>query len=265
MPELPDVEVYKQYIQSTSLHQVIDEIDLRSPELLGETRPDTLKNALLDDSFQSCHRHGKYLFLRLNEGYSLILHFGMTGFPEYFGDKKKAPSHVRLLLAFKNGFYFAYDCQRKLGLIDLTDNEQDFIKRKNLGYDPYHKGFSWTRFKHILTNRRGSIKSALMNQNLIAGIGNIYSDEILFQAGIHPKTAVNTLSREQLKLIYEKMNDVFQRSIKALSGHDAFPSDYLIPHRKPGEACPVCSGRIVKQTLSGRSAYFCSKHQDSDS
>jgi len=261
MPELPDVEVFKQYVDSTSLYQKISKVKVHSPEMLDKNSVEDFKQKLTGREFQATMRHGKYLFLRLDSGQSLVLHFGMTGFPAYFLNEDEAPSHIRMRITFTNNYHLAYDCQRKLGLFDIIDSEENFIQEKELGADPYRSDFNFNNFKAIMQNQRGSLKSALMNQKRFAGIGNIYSDEIMFQAGLHPKTPANSLDEKQLKTVYEKMNDVFQRGIKSLSSHEPFPDDFLIPNRKPDDKCPKCRGTIVKETISGRSSYFCPQHQ----
>ncbi|MDZ7723850.1 MAG: DNA-formamidopyrimidine glycosylase family protein [candidate division KSB1 bacterium] len=261
MPELPDVQVFKQYVDSTSLHQTIRKIDLRSPELLGDVSAEELKQHLLDHSIHASRRHGKYLFLRLDNSASVVLHFGMTGFPVYFLNQESAPDHIRLLLTFSSGYYLAYDCRRKLGLIDLAGNEQDFIDSKELGIDAFSEHFTYKTLKDLLKNKKGSIKSTLMNQKIIAGIGNIYSDEILFQSGIHPKSCAGALDDSRLKHLYNEIKRVFQQSIQSLASTRAFPKEFLLPNREPGAECPLCGGNIVKQTISSRSSYFCNQHQ----
>jgi formamidopyrimidine-DNA glycosylase len=120
MPELPDVEVFKQYLDATSLHQKIGKVKIIAPEMLKGGTVNRLKEALEGDAFESSWRHGKYLFVNLRNGPFLVLHFGMTGFLIYFKNRDKEPPHERLLIAFSNGYYLAYDCQRKFGKVALA-------------------------------------------------------------------------------------------------------------------------------------------------
>jgi formamidopyrimidine-DNA glycosylase len=136
-------------------------------------------------SFESTLRHGKYLFIMLSSELWLLLHFGLTGQLKYFKDKAKAPSHMRMLLRFKNGCHFACLAQRRLGQIRLLDEPRHFIVQQHLGPDALAPGIQLPRFKEMFRARRGSVKSALMDQHFLAGIGNIYSDEILFRARLH--------------------------------------------------------------------------------
>lgn len=192
-----------------------------------------------------------------------MLHFGMTGFLKYFKNAEEAPGHIRLLIDFENGFHLAYDCRRKLGLIDLTDDYEQFIKQKELGIDPLRENLDFALFKRIIQDKKGSVKSCLMDQQLIAGIGNSYSDEILFQSKIHPKSSINKLNETQLQTIFSKMKEVIETAIEKQVDPAQFPKSYLLPNRNPDESCPVCDSKIIKSKISGRSSYFCTEHQKS--
>ena len=148
-----------------------------------------------------------------------------------------------------------------LGKVDLIDDIGEYIKKKKLGIDPLEDKLNLKDFYKLFNNRSGSIKSALMNQNILAGIGNIYSDEILFQAGIHPAANIKKLKESDLKNIYHKMNSVLKKAISVNAEPDELPKTYLVENRKNGEDCPKCNGKIKKQTIGGRSSYFCTKHQ----
>jgi formamidopyrimidine-DNA glycosylase len=150
---------------------------------------------------------------------------------------------------------------RKLGLIDWLETPEDFITGKELGDDPLGERFDCSRFEELLEGRRGFIKSLLMNQTVIAGIGNIYSDEILFQAGIHPKTRVNHLSSEEIEKLYGELVQVIDTAIQAKADPADMPSHFLLPVRREQDKCPKCGGDIASEKVSGRNAYFCLDHQ----
>jgi formamidopyrimidine-DNA glycosylase len=251
MPELPDVEIFKRYLNATSLHQKIVRTEIRDKSLLGETSDATLYRILEENSFESSFRHGKYLFVQVGEMGWLVLHFGMTGFLKYYQNDREAPDHIRLLIHFNNHYKLAYDCQRKLGLIDFTRYRETFITKKNLGPDPISSQFSYMDFKGRISETRGVIKSFLMNQKWIAGIGNIYSDEILFQAGIHPQAEIKHLSDKKLRKIYDELYSVLETAIEKHVQPENFPRNYLLPNRNVGEKCPKCGGTIQKKTVNG--------------
>lgn len=261
MPELPEVETFRKYIDSTSLHKKIDSAEVKNTRILGKVSSASFKRNLKGAKLNSTKRHGKNLFVEISNNKWLAMHFGMTGFLKYYKDNEQAPEHVRVLFNFNNGYHLAYNCTRMLGKIDLIDDVSGYIEKKKLGTDPIEGKLGVKDFYKLFENKSGSVKSALMNQNILAGIGNIYSDEILFQAGIHPADKVNRLQRNDFKKIYQKMNSVLKKAISIQSDTEKFPGSYLIVNRNNGEDCPRCTGKIKKQTIGGRSSYFCNEHQ----
>jgi formamidopyrimidine-DNA glycosylase len=240
VPELPDVEVLKQYLDATSLHQDIQAVEVRDSRILEDISSERLKTGLKDHSFDSTRRHGKYLFAELSDGCWLVLHFGMSGELKYFKSMEKDPEYDQLLISFSNGYHLAYNAPRKLGLVALIEDMETFVQKKELGPDAM--GLDLTSFQELLSGRRGMVKSTLMNQQIIAGIGNVYSDEILFQARIHPRIGVKELDQETLRQLFNTMREVLQTAIDCRAIPDQFPSSYLTRHRNEGESCPNCGG-----------------------
>lgn len=261
MPELPEVETFRKYLDSTSLHKKINSAEVKNTKILGKVSSATLRSNLKGTKFNSTKRHGKNLFIELSNNKWLAMHFGMTGFLKYFKNLDEAPGHVRVLINFNNGYHLAYNCTRMLGKVDLINDLSGYIEKRKLGADPIEGKLKIKDFYRLFDNKSGPIKSALMNQNILAGIGNIYSDEILFQAGIHPATHVNRLRRNDLKNIYQKMNSVLKKAILVNADPEKLPGSYLISNRNNGKNCPKCSGKIMKKIIGGRSSYFCSIHQ----
>jgi formamidopyrimidine-DNA glycosylase len=260
MPELPDVESFRRYVQSTSLHKEITDLDLRSEQIL-ETDAERLRSDLLGRLFEGTRRHGKYLFIELDSELWLELHFGMAGNLAYFRDLKDDPEYDRLLFSFANGYHLAYTTPRKLGEIDILDDPEALIEDKGLGPDVMSDDFDLAIFKRLLVDRLGMIKSALMDQQLMAGIGNVYSDEILFQAGLHPRTKVQALTSDHLEMLYDTMQEVLAVATEALVHNEPLPSEYLTPQHHQDGACPICGESLQRVKVSGRSAYFCPEHQ----
>ncbi len=186
MPELPSLEIYKHYFDSKALHQTIKEVEIRNQEILINVKSHKLHKAIIGHEFIASKRYGKYLFCQLNNNYYLIIHFGMTGYLKYSqrNSLKNYSKHIRLLIQFINGDKLAFDDTRKFGKIGLTKHPDKFIQKKNLGPDALE--INYKTFKEIFKNRKGIIKLLIMNQNFIAGIGNLYADEILYQSKIHP-------------------------------------------------------------------------------
>jgi formamidopyrimidine-DNA glycosylase len=261
MPELPDLEVFKQYFDATALYQPIDRVEVRDDIILEDIPSGRLESALTGHSFSSTRRHGKYLFTEIGDHW-LAWHFGMTGRLEYFKDPAAEPEYVPLLIRFSNGYHLAYVMARKLGQIELVESVEQFVTAHKLGPDVLQPEFDLAAFRLAVSGRRGMVKTTLMNQEIMAGIGNVYSDEILFQAGIHPKTKIGSLADDGLEHLFETMKRVLQTAIDEYRADpDRFPRTWLTPHRQEGEKCPGGEGRIERLKVSGRSAYYCSARQ----
>ncbi len=162
---------------------------------------------------------------------------------------------------FTNDHSLAYVSQRRLGRVDLTNDLEDFAKEQELGPDALDSGFDLDDYRRVLTRGGGSIKSALMNQKRIAGIGNIYADEILFQSRIHPDKRASEVTDSQLKALSKAIPEVLKTAIERGADPSRFPANYLLPQRETGSTCPVCGGKVKEIKISGRTAYFCPKCQ----
>lgn len=259
MPELPDVEVQKRYLDSTSLHQKIESVEVNDPIVLEELTPSALGRALADQSFESTQRHGKHLFAKINDDKWLGLHFGMTGWLKYFKNEEENPKYDQVLFDFKNGYHLAYVVTRKLGRIRVIKSVDDFIEDRELGPDAL--GLDFHEFHELLAGHRGMIKSTLMNQSILAGLGNVYTDEILFQAKIHPRKKTNKLEEDELRHIFNAMSDVLETAIDCQTDPKQFPDSFITPHRSEEDDCPRCGGKIQRTEVSGRGSYFCPRCQ----
>ncbi len=259
MPELPDVEIFKQYLDATSLHKRIDSAQVTDERILESISKNRLIRTLKGKTFNATKRHGKYLFVELNRDTFLVLHFGMTGFLKYFKKIDKQPGHARLLIEFANGYHLAYDCQRMLGQVSLTEKVEKFTKVKDLGTDAMEVDLE--TFRDVLGTTTATVKSALMNQKLLAGIGNVYSDEILSQANIHPKVEANSLEEKRLKQIFSHMRRVLGTAIDCRADPEKMPNSYILPQRHSEGKCPSCGRKVAKEKISGRSSYFCPRCQ----
>lgn len=257
MPELPDVEVYRRCFDRTSLHQPIEHVEIEYPRLVANLSIDEVQTQLKERQFESTRRHGKYLFAHLDKNGWLVFHFGMTGFLRYLEGKEDQPEHTGVMIHFANGSRLAYVSQRKLGTIEVTADPSRFAREKELGIDALDDRLDLDRFHSVLSNAKGSIKSALMNQAYIAGIGNIYSDEILFQSRLHPNKPVNELTEDEWAHLYNAMADVLHTAIAAEADPEKMPQTLLLPHRGKGETCPQCGGTVQQKKVAGRTAHFC--------
>lgn len=260
MPELPDVVQLKRYFDATSLHQEIAGSHVADERILENVTARQLSPRLKGSAFAAAHRHGKFLFAELSRGGYLVLHFGMTGELHYYKDGDE-PRFTRLLVDFDNGRHLAVCWQRMLGEVNVTDDRDGFIAKRELGPDALADGFGREAFVEALSGRRGSVKAALMNQSIVAGIGNVYSDEILFQARRHPATTLDQLDEDDLGELYRVMRRVLQTAVRHDADTSTFPRSYLLRDRDQDGACPECGGELAEQDVSGRTARFCPRCQ----
>ncbi|MFW6135429.1 MAG: Fpg/Nei family DNA glycosylase [Chloroflexota bacterium] len=269
LPELPDVETMRRYLQATSLHQEIADVEVHAPgvlpsdELSEQAAVQKLKEKLIARSFEATRRHGKWMFVALNDysDHHLVLHFGMTGGLKYFKDVNEELDYDRVLFRFANGYQLAYLSQRKLGAVDVIDDVDRFIDRKGLGPDALDPAFDLPAFKQAVEGRRAMAKSVLMDQSTVAGIGNVYSDEILFQAGIHPRTKISKLDEETLESLFRTIKDVLQTAVEAQGRPEQFPDSFIGPHRYEGGTCPLCGTHLERVQVGSRYAYYCPNRQ----
>jgi formamidopyrimidine-DNA glycosylase len=255
MPELPDVEVFKRYVNSTSLYQKIESVEVRNTKILGGVSAGKLQSTLKGRMFESTRRHGKNLFVELDDGGWLLMHFGMTGRLKYFKDMDQDPPHDRFLISFENQYHLAFDCQRMLGKVELIEDLEEFIREKKLGPDLLE--LDSASFRRCFEGRKGTVKAALMNQQVVAGVGNIYSDEILFQAGVHPRTGVERLDDVALEKLFRETRRVLKTAIERGADPQKLPDSFLLSHRGEKEKCPRGNGEIRKIKAAGRTAYYC--------
>ena len=259
MPELPDVETFKRYLDATSLHQRIIGVDVRSAYVLKGISARELARRLKARCFESSCRHGKHLFVRADGDLWLRLHFGMTGSLRYFKQEEQAPSHTRVLFAFANAHCLAFEDQRKFGEVGLLKDVDEFLKKRALGPDALD--ISLPQFKEIFGKHRAAVKTILLNQKLIAGIGNIYADEILFRVRVHPATQISSPSGKTVMKLFRATRYILKRAIEANADVALVPKSWLLPHRGKGGKCPGCGRKLRSATIGGRTAWFCAHCQ----
>jgi formamidopyrimidine-DNA glycosylase len=258
MPELPDVESIRQELEGQTIGKRIVDVVVNSPSLVDGTAHTTLQNELRGRAIDSAGRHGKHLFIGFNEWEKeLAVHFGMTGSLRYFEDIGDDPVHDRIRFDFSDSTHMAYDSVRKLGRIQLVDDRASFIAGKGLGPDALDQVTTFDDFVAAVGTRRGMAKAVLMDQKVIAGIGNVYSDEILFQARVNPKSRVDAMGEDLMRVLFDAMRNVLRTAIENGADPDRLPRDFLIHQRHAGGVCPVCGGSVRKEKIAGRSSYFC--------
>lgn len=262
MPELPDVEYYRKEFDAQALNKSIERVQVESDSLLSGISADELSRALKHRRFQCGERYGKWLLILLDNEKFLVMHFGMTGKLTYFDGSQSTPRYTRLIIHFDNGNSFAYVSPRKLGRIQMAYSKDSFIESKQLGPDAL--AVSEAQFLQMAGGQRAGVKAWLMNQQVLAGIGNVYSDEILFQARLHPNCSLAALDKTRLRKLYKAMHSVLTTAVKRDADPNNMPSSYLLPQRKNNGHCPECGSTVEKIKAAGRGAWYCPKCQRQD-
>lgn len=272
MPELPEVETIRRSLSQHILNLKIEEVIVRWPGAVegyeGNAFADTVKGLRI----MSIERRGKYLLFTLEKGWSFIAHMRMTGRLIYHPVAYEPEKHTHVVLKLSQGEIHFTDT-RKFGRLQLvlTKERLNQPSLARLGPEPLGENFSPEELGQRLAQRKLAIKGALLDQALVAGIGNIYADEALFRAGITPERCANSLNSEEVKELYHAICQVLQEGIaaKGTSFRDyqdangekgAFQKELKV-YGRGGEACRSCGRPLERIRLGGRSTVFCSNCQ----
>ena len=260
MPELPDVEVLRRHVAHSALHRRVDSVDVLDDQVLAGCGQSDLTRALRGHELVSTRRRGKQLFVEVGDGPWLTLHFGMTGLVERQDQDDELDRHVRVLIDFEDGTRLAFVDQRRIGEVGLTDDVDDFVAEHALGPDAL--SMSLPALRDVLADSRATLAATLMDQSRIAGIGNVYSDEILFQARLDPRIRAKEVSGQGASRLHHQMRRVLHRAVEARADPDRMPRTWLIRVREASRPCPRGRGQIEEYTASGRRAYWCPTCQE---
>jgi formamidopyrimidine-DNA glycosylase len=281
MPELPEVEILARHLRPLLRGRTIRAIDIRRPAVLEPTSPARFKKRLLGARFLNLTRRGKYLLFEMRAKHSggtftLLGHLGMTG-RMYLAPKADPwPKHAAVILNL-GARNFIYDDTRYFGRMTL-----DLSPVEKLGPEPLAEGFSVEEFARGLKRSRQAVKVKLLDQSLIAGVGNIYASEALFRAGISPRTAANRLTRAQVEKLSHAIREVLTEAIHGgstvpliFSAHDSdglfyygsasgagdFYTERLRIYDRHGQPCLTCRTPIRRIVQAARSTFFCPRCQ----
>jgi formamidopyrimidine-DNA glycosylase len=255
MPELPEVERFRILIEKTSLTKRIDSVEISAPKMIEGCSETEFQKTLTGNSFTTTHRHGKFLFAGMKEGGYVMLHFALTGELHFVESGDKEPPRFVMHIHFDDDSSLYLSDTRKLGKISLVENVNTFISERGYGKDAL--SITESEFVQRIKNKRMAIKTALMDQKVVAGVGNEFSDEILFQSRIHPETAAASLTKKQLEKIYSKMVIILNDSVRDQSDRDALKHFFFLENRKAGLPCPRCKSKTISLSIGGRSSFLC--------
>jgi len=268
MPELPELETYRTLLSERIVGKTISAVEV-SREKTINVAPDLFEKSLLGTKCNSINRRGKHLIFRLATGQALLLHLMLGGFMYYGSKEDKLQRTAQVTLTFGRDQLFFHGL--RLGFLHLLNEAELLRELSNLGPEPFDPTFTLSRFDQMLGSKKGALKSALVDQQFIAGIGNCYADEICFAAGVLPKRKIPTLSLGEVAALYQAISNVLQEATR-LGGYmerplyhgDSFTGGYNVNckvYDRPNEPCLRCGHPIVQDELSSRKVFYCPQCQ----
>jgi formamidopyrimidine-DNA glycosylase len=275
MPELPEVETIRRDLQGEVVGRKIKGVEVRNGRTVRRHPSAKHFRARLEGhTIKSIDRAGKYLLLGLDDGSTLVVHLGMSGQLQRAKSAKEAKApHTHVVITFTQGGQLRFVDPRTFGELFVSaapvDGAPALPELSHLGFDPLEDVMSWEKFWVLLAQHKSGLKALLMDQEFVAGIGNMYADEILFAAGLRYDRLSNSLSSQEVRRLYRAMVETLAEAVKRRGSsladeqyRDLFGEvgDYQDQHQaydREGQACRRCRATIVRVKSGGRSTYFC--------
>jgi len=263
LPELPEVETIKNELFTRVIGRRFANVTLCDAKSVKQPSADDFQRGLIGKRITDLKRRGKYLIFRLSGGNALIIHLKMTG--ALLLNPKQPDGYARVIFHLDDGSRLVFTDRRRLGAVWLLEDEQAIVGK--LGPEPLDTEFTLETLAGRLHKRQAPIKAVLLDQGFIAGIGNMYADEALFAAKIHPLRQANRLSPQEIRNLHQAIVDVLESAIDSKgasidtykrpdgrlgTAHDNF----RVAHRG-GKPCPVCGISIQRLAIRNRGSYFC--------
>lgn len=273
MPELPEVETIRRELEPLVAGRSIERVVVADPRLVQPSAPNQVESALTGEKVAAVERRGKYLLLLLKSGRVLAVHLRMTGSLRHVESGTPADPYRRALLELDDGNRLDYRDVRRFGtwrLLDTPAELKAFLAAR-LGPEPLSDEFTPQILGRRLAGRRAPLKTALLDQRTVAGLGNIYVDEALWRAGLHPLRRAGSLGRPSLERLHDAIRETLEIGI-ARQGSTL--RDYALPsgeggsmqrefrvYGRGGEPCERCGTPIAKTRVAGRGTWYCTRCQ----
>ncbi|MBW8351053.1 bifunctional DNA-formamidopyrimidine glycosylase/DNA-(apurinic or apyrimidinic site) lyase [Bacillus sp. IITD106] len=268
MPELPEMETYKLLLQQKISGRTITDIVINREKSINMPIDDFLRG-VVNQKVEAIGRRAKYLIFQLQNGSCLLLHLMLGGWIFYGKEEDKPNRTVQIQLSF--GDHHLYFIGLRLGYLHLLSQDMVVKELQNIGPEPLDPNFSLDDFLSALKVRRGGLKTTLINQEFLAGIGNRYSDEILWHAQLLPERKIHELDHDHLVRLYNSIRFVLQQAIQngGYMSEPFFKGDkktggyinMMYVHGCEGKPCKRCGSPIIKTEISSRKTYFCKNCQ----
>jgi formamidopyrimidine-DNA glycosylase len=267
MPELPEVETIKNELAPWVVGQSFTKVTISDARLVCGGSTQGVRRGLVGHKVESLGRRGKYLIFHLSNGRSLIIHLRMTG--SLLLNPEGVDRYARAVFHLSNGHRLVFRDRRRLGVMWLVDDADTVVCK--LGPEPLDKSFTAAVLRKRLSRHHIPIKAALLDQHIIAGIGNMYADEALFAARIHPLRKTDDLSSAEVRTLHKNIRKILRA---AIGSKGASVDTYVRPEGEPGtahfdfkvahkgdEPCPVCDSTIERVAVQNRGTCFCPRCQ----
>jgi len=269
MPELPEVEFAARSLRRWLADRTVQEVVAPASRIFRGTDRKALVRDLRGRRLEWIERRGKYLLIAWDRGVGLLSHLGMTGKWLRLPEHQDEATHVRAELILAEGGSVAYDDQRLFGRLTLHPAEEllDLPEIRALGPDPLIDGIDPGLLAEKFKKTSRSVKVALMDQRVLAGLGNIQTTEALFLARIHPEREARSLSPEEVERLVRAIEDTLQKTLDDIDGdliayvEEAGSHNPFQIYRRQGEACPRCGTTLEAMVLGGRTTVFCPRCQ----
>ena len=277
MPELPEVETIRRELDKEVVGKKIKSVDVETMRAIRRhANKKQFSDRLEGVKVTGLKRRGKWLIFSLDSDDVLVAHMGMSGQLRRHNTKDAKDKHTHVVITFTQKGQLRFVDPRTFGEMFVTtpdELESDVTELRDLGFDPVDTPMAWTAFGEMLYQRKVKLKSLLMDQKFMAGIGNIYSDEILFQAGLRNDRLSNSLSTQEMRRLYRAVVETLHDAIK-YGGSTLADGGYVDVHGEPesyqehhevydreGEPCRRCRAPIQKMKISKRSHFYCAQCQ----
>lgn len=268
MPELPEVETVRRTLTELAAGKTIAQVDIRWPKMIKHPEADEFRDALAGETIQSIARRGKFLIFQLDH-YALVSHLRMEG--KFSVNEKSEPEapHTHVVFAFTDGTELRYRDVRKFGTMHLVKKgtEQELSSLKALGPEPFDELFTPEYLYGRLKKTSRQVKTALLDQIIVTGLGNIYVDEVLFRSHIHPHRLASSITLNEAELIHFYTKAVLAEAIERggstirtyvnSQGKKGTFQELLHVYGRTGEACVECGSEIIKTKTGGRGTHIC--------
>jgi formamidopyrimidine-DNA glycosylase len=274
MPELPEVEVIRRDLEREVVGKRVKSVEADGMRSIRRHHSrKQFAGHLEGKKMTGVERRGKYILVKLEGGEVLVIHLGMSGqLIRAKGTRDAMAKHTHVVITFTQGGQLRFIDPRTFGEMFVTDLdvvEKEVTELAHLGMDPLDAPMSWDQFGRLVASKHAKLKPLLMDQKFLAGIGNIYSDEILWGAGLRWDRMSDSLGPEEIRRLYRSMTEILQEAVK-YRGSSLADEQYVDLYGKPGEfqqhhkvyaregeACRRCRRPLVRQRVGGRSTYFC--------